>query len=755
MKHIPAALLAALVFVPFAQGEPPTFSRDIAPIIYRNCAACHRPGEAGPFSLLTYRDVKIHARQIADVTRRHYMPPWQPEPGHGDFADERRLSEAQIQLIGEWAAAGAPEGPAAETPPPPKFTEGWQLGPPDMILEARQAFTLPASGSDVYWNFIFPVALDKARYVRAVEIRPGESRTVHHANLYVDRAHSARRLEANEGEGFPGMDVAIDRPVSEPDDGHFLFWKPGGAPYVEPDGFAWRLDPASDLVLNAHLQPTGKPEQVRPSIGLYFTDKPPQHFPMLVELEHDGALEIPAGNRDFVVSDDFRLPMDVDVLAVYPHAHYLGHVLEGYATLPNGQRTWLIRIPGWDPNWQSAYHYRKPVFLPKGTVVSMRYHYDNSAANPRNPNQPPKRVVGGNQATDEMGHLWLQVLPRSGSPLEKGDRRIELEEALARHRYEKYPGDFAALFEMGAIRLARLDPSQALVLLSAAVHIQPDHAEARNMLGSALAAVGRNTEAMEQFRAALKARPDYGTARYNLARALARAGKLDQAADLFNELATQFPGDGEVRDELAEIYARQRRFPEAIARLNESLAIDPNDERAIKDRDAILAQAPEAAAGAQRLQQAPNVRWIRPRRPLPSFALRSLDGNTLRTPDLRGKAVLIDVWAAWCAPCRAEHAELQKLYERVKDRPDLAILSFNVDDDARAVAPYMTENHYTFPVLLASDFADAYLSVVFLPQIWFLDAEGRLQWIHEGFESDPHWQETMLARLQELLKSPP
>ena len=224
-----AALM--LAFSARLAAAPPTFAHDIAPIVFKNCSPCHRPGEAGPFSLLSYGDVKSHARHIADVTRRRYMPPWLPEAGHGDFAGELRLSEREIQLFADWAAAGAPGGNASETPALPKFTEGWQLGPPDVILTASHAYALPASGPDVYWNFILPAELATSRYVRAVEIRPGDKRVVHHANLYVDRAHSARRLEVAEDQGFPGMDVPIDRPASEPDDGHFLFWKPGGTPY--------------------------------------------------------------------------------------------------------------------------------------------------------------------------------------------------------------------------------------------------------------------------------------------------------------------------------------------------------------------------------------------------------------------------------------------------------------------------------------------------------------------------------------------
>jgi tetratricopeptide (TPR) repeat protein len=739
-------------------AAPPDFAHDVAPIIYKNCSACHRPGEAGPFSLLTYEDVKKHARLIADVTRRRYMPPWAPQAGFGDFEGERRLTEAEIRVLADWANAGAPEGNRAETPAPPPFTEGWQLGPPDAILEAQQAYTLAAEGPDVYWNFIFPTSLGVTRYVRAIEIRPGDKRLVHHANLYVDRAHSSRRQEIDEGAGFAGMDVVIDRTASEPDDGHFLFWKPGGTPYVEPDGFAWRVDPGNDLVLNAHLQPTGKAEQVRPSIGLYFTDKPPEKFPMLVQLEHDGVLDIPAGNRDFVVADDFRLPMDVDLLAVYPHAHYLGHVLEGYATLPTGERKWLIRIADWNPNWQDAYHYKKPVFLPKGTVVSMRYHYDNSAANVRNPNRPPRRVASGNQATEEMGHLWLQVLPRQlsvplgGMSIDKSDHRIALEEAVALHRLEKYPDDFDAHFQLGAIRLARLDPAGGMAMLQAALRLQPEHAEAHNMLGSALVALGRNTEAIEQFRAAIRARADYTNARYNLARALVRAGKYDEAVDRYEEVSKEFPRDVQVRDEWGELCLRQRLYAEALEQFDAALAIDPADKVAQKDREAVLREAPQLLASGGKTTEASEIRWVRARRALPGMSLKTLGGTRWQLSDLQGKVVLVNIWANWCVPCRAELGELQKLYDELKTRVDVAVITFNADDDPEKAAAFMAENHYTFPVVLANPLVDAYLSVVFIPQTWFVDAQGRLQWIHEGYDGASNWQQMMTAKLDEVLR---
>ena len=552
----------------------PTFYKDIQPITDRYCAPCHRPGEAGPFPLLTYNDVHKRAAQIAAVTAKRFMPPWLPEAGHGDFADELRLGDAQIRTIAEWAAAGAPEGDPAIALPEPKFTEGWQLGPPDLILEAKHAATVPASGSDVYWNFIFTANIKQTRWIRAIEIRPGEKRVVHHANLYIDRAHSARAA----GDIFPGMEPVIERSIFEPDDGHFLYWKPGGIPYSEPEGFSWRLDPGNDLVLNAHMQPTGKPEQIRPAIGLYFTDKRQTKFPMLIQLEHDGALNIPAGDRDFLNSDDFTLPLDVDVLAIYPHAHALGHLLEGYATLPTGEKKWLIRIPDWDRNWEAVYRYRQPVFLPRGTVISMRFHYDNSAANPRNPNHPPKRVAAGNRVQDEMGHLWMQVLPHGGR-----DLRMELEEALVRHWLVKYPEDFLGHLHLGGIMLARLDARSAETELQHAVNIDPKNPEGRNMLGSAFLALGRTSDAIEQFRLAIQARPDYQNARYNLARALIKADRWGEALELYKQVVAAYPNDVQARNGLGELLYHQGRYAEAVAEFQRALAIDPSNEIAKKN----------------------------------------------------------------------------------------------------------------------------------------------------------------------------
>jgi Flp pilus assembly protein TadD len=387
------------------------------------------------------------------------------------------------------------------------------------------------------------------------------------------------------------MDLNIESDAFDPDS-HFLFWKPGGTPWVEPAGMAWRADAGTDLILNVHMQPTGKPESVQPSIGLYFTDQPATKYPMLLQLEHDGALDISPGDANFPVSDDFTIPMDLDVLAVYPHAHYLGRTLEGYATLPGGARTWLVRIPDWDPNWQSVYRYREPVFLPKGTVVSMRYRYDNSSANPRNPNQPPKRVRGGNQATDEMAHLWLQVLPRGGQ-----DRRVELQEAIMRHRLEKYPGDFTSQFNLGALMLARGDPKGAVAYLRGALAVRPDHPVALNALGAALLSGGNVEEAAGLFERALKANPRYTNARYNLANARAEQQHWEQAVAEFRKVLSDSPEDPGARQHLGEVLrlwgdesAKAGSLEEAAAHLRESLDFRQSDATLHSDLGTVLAR---------------------------------------------------------------------------------------------------------------------------------------------------------------------
>lgn len=481
------------------------------------------------------------------------MPPWLPAPGYGDFLGTQRLTNTQIQTVGKWVRAGAPEGPPAQVPVPPRFMSEWQLGTPDLIVKAPHPFTVPAGGPNLFWNFVMTPDIKTTKYVRAIEIRPGPRNLIHHANLIVDRVGSSLRLEkSSPAGGFPGMDVTVDRSVFDPI-GHFLFWKPGTVPYSEPDGFSWRLDPGNYLVLNTHFQPHGKVAEVQPEVGLYFTNKPPTKFPIVIELEADNQLDIPAGDPDFAVSDHFRLPEDVDVLAIYPHAHYLGKRLEAYAILPNGSRKWLLLIPDWNMDWQAVYRYRKPVVLPKGSVIWMRYHYDNSSANPRNPNHPPKRVRAGNQATDEMAHLSLQLLPRGA-----GDHRRPIQEALMRNDIKKHPAEFQAHMNLGALLLSRLDAQDAEAQLATAVRLDPKRPEAHDMLGVALENLGRSSDALLEFRIALRDDPHYLDADYNLAMALARRGQIAEAVKDFRLVAAAYPKSALLQKQLRQLLAEEK-----------------------------------------------------------------------------------------------------------------------------------------------------------------------------------------------------
>ena len=562
-----------------------TFNRDVAPILFHSCSSCHRPGEAAPFSLLTYSDAKKHAHQIVDVTQSRVMPPWLPEPQDLKFADELRLSDAQIDLIRRWVEQGEVEGDPREMPPPPKFVEGWQLGKPDLILTATKPLVLPPQGTDTYWNFIFPVPITQTKWVKAVEIRPGDKQYVHHANILLDRTGESRGREAEPGAGFGGMEIRIESQVFDPDS-HLLFWKPGTVPSVEPDGMALRLDKGTDLILNTHLQPSGKPEIIQPSIGIYFTPQPATKFPMLLQLEDDVKIDIPPGEKNFAVADSFVLPVDVDLLAIYPHAHYLGKDIQAFATLPDGTKKILIHIPHWNLNWQAVYRYAEPVRLPKGTSVSLRYVYDNSDENPMNPNHPPVRVVSGNRSSDEMCHLWLQVLPVNFD-VARGDPRMVLQEALARHNVENNPADYEAHYNLGAMLQAKKDLAGAIAEYSAAVRVRPQDAIGNNALGAALLAAGQPQQGAGYLQAALRVRPDYFDAHYNLGFALAGQDDFSGAAEQFRLALQLQPQDANVEANLGAALAQLGQFAEAKVHFERALQIDPNQANARENLEAL------------------------------------------------------------------------------------------------------------------------------------------------------------------------
>jgi Flp pilus assembly protein TadD len=527
--------------------------------------------------LLSYEDVARHAAQIVAVTSSHYMPPWPPERGYGHFVGDRSLTPEQIALFARWAQQGKTRGEETALPAPPHFTSDWQLGPPDLILRMPAPFHLPAEGDDIFRNFVVPSTVAEVHYVRGFELHMSNPRVVHHANVVLDRTRSLRTRDGQDGQpGFAGMDVITEAAADnfEPDS-HFLFWKPASVLRPEPADMAWRLDPETDLILNLHLQPTGKEEQVQAEIGLYFTSRPPTRLPMLVQLEHDGALHILPGTKNFEVSDELTLPVDAQLLAIYPHAHYLGKLVEAWATLPNGARQWLIRIPDWDINWQATYDYDKPIDLPKGTKIAMRIRYDNTDTNPRNPHHPPRLAIAGNRSDDEMGHVWLQLLPKANPGGE--DPRLALQEAVMRRRLAKYPADFLAHYNLGALQQMRGNYEEAASAFRAALRVEPKNVTAHNSLATALLLEDNVPAAIAEFQATLALDQHYLNARYNLAHALTIGGDWAAAREEYARFLSEKPDDAGAHVGLGTIDFKQHHYDDALLHFREAARLDPQN----------------------------------------------------------------------------------------------------------------------------------------------------------------------------------
>ncbi len=611
-----------LLLVAAAEGEeprtetrPPTFARDIAPIVYARCAPCHRPGGAGPFPLLTYDDVRSRTRQIGTVTRSRYMPPWLPAPDRGRFADERRLTDEEIARIAAWIAAGAAAGDPADLPPAPTQVEGWQLGPPDMVVELEPAYPVPAEGQDLFRNLVLPLPVPATRYVRAIELAPGNPRLVHHAVMRTDETRSSRLQDAQDQEpGFGSMNMGD----AKAPDGYLLSWTPGHAPSPGRPGFAWTLRPNTDLVLQLHLQPTGKPETIQPRIGLYFADGPPTGLVASVVLRARD-LDIAPGEAAHTIQDEYVLPVPLDVLSIYPHAHYLGKRFEVWADLPDGSRTWLLEIDDWDFNWQDEYRYAEPVRLPAGARVHLTLVYDNSATNPRNPSAPPVRVKSGSRSVDEMGTLTLQVVPASAADLallQEGLTRQDLEkdptdwlahynlavsaelagrtdEAIAHYRatIERNPTRTSALNNLALVLESRGSTDEALDLLRRALALNPGYADAHYNLARILQLHGQDREAAAHYEAAMRLDPNRADAPFNLGLLHERHGDLDGAIQRLSDARRLAPGDATIVNALGHARIAQGRAAEALALFREALALDPNLAQAHNNLANVLAES--------------------------------------------------------------------------------------------------------------------------------------------------------------------
>jgi uncharacterized protein (TIGR03437 family) len=430
--RIPLCLFPLLAAPVLAQTV--TFSEQIAPIIYNNCTKCHRAGQVAPFTLASYDDVKRHAPTIAAVTQSRYMPPWKANASWAPFRDERRLTTDQIALIQQWVAGGMPEGDASKTPAVPIFPEGWQLGTPDLILEMPTAFQVPADGPDIYRNFVLRTGLIGDKWIRAIELKPSARGAVHHVLFFADTSGDGRKLDGQDGQpGFPGLGSVFTLGLSNPAAalsnpallanalaGGLGGWVPGTTPAFLPDGIAYALPQGGDLILQTHFHPDGKTETEKTQIALYFAPKPPRDITQVQAPAFFGIranIDIPAGKNNYMVRGSFTLPVDVDAFSISAHTHYLGRGSRLTATLPSGEVRILLSITDWDFNWQDTYIFKDLVSLPANTRIDGELIYDNSDANPKNPFSPVKRVRWGENSTDEMGSLILNVVPRVPSDI--------------------------------------------------------------------------------------------------------------------------------------------------------------------------------------------------------------------------------------------------------------------------------------------------------------------------------------------------
>ena len=447
-----------------AQG-PVTFSEHVAPIVFANCTTCHRPGEAAPFQLMSYRDVRPLAKAIAAATATRVMPPWKASASDYEFDNARRLTEAQIATIQRWVADGALEGDTSKLPAMPRFTEGWQLGPPDLSVTMSEGFEVPASGPDLYRSFVVPLGLDRDTWVRAIDFRPSARAVVHHSLFFLDSTGAARERDASDplpgfsggmgggrvlgagrgnAQGLAGL-LGGRGAADRPDDqvaragGGLGGWALGGRALELPAGLAFFVPKGSDLILSTHFHPSGTAQQEKSTVGLYFASGPPTQAFTAIQLPpifgvFEG-LDIPAGQERYTIADSFVIPVDVRAFSIGAHAHYLGKEMKLTATLPDGTAKTLLWIKDWDFSWQERYRFKDFVSLPKGTRLDAVVSYDNSVANKRNPSRPPVRVTWGEESTDEMGSIAIQVVaanPRELPQLQQAFAAYVREAAISR-----------------------------------------------------------------------------------------------------------------------------------------------------------------------------------------------------------------------------------------------------------------------------------------------------------------------------------
>jgi hypothetical protein len=373
---------------PRVEGEV-TYAKQVAPILQKRCQACHRPGEVGPFALLTYKDARSWADTIHEVVQEQRMPPWHADAPAGRFANDRRLSRDEMDTLLAWVEQGCPKGNDKDLPPPVAFPEGWTVGKPDVVFRMAEDFKVPASGVLPYKEFTVDPGFKEDVWVQAAECRPGNRAVVHHVLVYVET---------------PG------KPRFAPDGTSMVLvgWAPGDMPALYKPGIAKCVPAGSKLVFEVHYTPTGREEIDRCSVGLVFAKKPPDN-PVDTNILADLKLRVPAGAKAYERTVTYTFAEDAQLLSLMPHMHLRGINARYVATYPDGKTETLLSVPDYDFGWQSVYRFAKPVEIPKGTTVTFTGRWDNSADNPRNPDAK-KDVTWGLQTWDEMMNGWMEVV---------------------------------------------------------------------------------------------------------------------------------------------------------------------------------------------------------------------------------------------------------------------------------------------------------------------------------------------------------
>jgi hypothetical protein len=420
-----SSILLALVLAGRSQAQQPavsapTFSKDVAPILFKNCVTCHRPGEAAPMSLLTYEQARPYAKAIANAVTNRTMPPWHAEAPAGTFHNERSLTDRERETLAAWSASGAPNGNVGDLPPQPAFNEGWSLGAPDVVLEMTEDYPIPARGTIQYEWFYIPTNFSEPKWVKSIEIRPGNRAAVHHVLVYYRAkpegktppiARANQKDQSNPPPDEPGVSEHPQRTDLKGMPARLVAtYAPGTNPQVAPSGTAFRLEPGGIIELQMHYTTTGQAGSDRTKVGLTISTEP---SPREVRAQHfmNMRMKLPAGAADVAVTTDLEFVQDATVWGLFPHTHLRGKRWAYTLRLPNGETKPILSVPRYDFNWQTYYMFTEPLEVPKGSKIVSTAWYDNSAANKNNPN-PKIDVLWGDQTWQEMQYTGVLLSAR-------------------------------------------------------------------------------------------------------------------------------------------------------------------------------------------------------------------------------------------------------------------------------------------------------------------------------------------------------